>query len=655
MPTISYTSSPPTSPGIFWFALGLAVLGLALLAALLLWWRQRRDLQAVHAQAADLRTQLQSLRQKHEVLESAVRASPLVAFRCGPGIDGAVQYIAESIEALTGWPAQAFTAGGKRLADILHPDDLQALQRQWQAPDRPSDLLRFECRLRHRDGRLLWVHGHAAPRAGAQGAAIEGALLNAQERKALEQKLHEREHLYSSLIASIPGVAYRCTPDENWQVIFISEVVRTLSGWTPADYMASPTLLRELVHVDEQPRVRREIQEAIDRDQGYTLEYRALRRDGSEFWAWEQGSAVRDAAGQVVWLDGVIIDISERKAMELALREAKDRAEQAAAAKTLFLTNMGHEVRTPLNAIIGFSEVVLRSELDAVQRQYVFKVRQAARALLRLVSDILDMARLERGQLDLVHRDFSLPDLAHEALAAHRAAAERKGLDLQLVLDPALHEHVRGDAARLGQVLDKLLDNAVKFTERGSVRLQLAPEPGGVLLAVHDTGIGIAPERQASIFEAFTQGDATATRRFEGTGLGTTLALQLVQRMGGTLQLHSTPGVGSVFQVHVPLVQAAEPVMRATGPATPAQPPLPERSTGPAALDAGPDRPWHVTQRQAIDALRNGDHSDAGLAALLDWLRGQGLVREAAQVEQALAMFDLDRAAELLETLPARF
>jgi PAS domain S-box-containing protein len=489
-------------------------------------------------------------------------------------------------------------------------------------------------------------------------ASSAASTLEAERRQDSVRRAQEREALYASLLNSIPGAAYRCTADENWTVLFISDAVQQLSGWSPADYLASPALLRELVHPDDNARVNAEVQAAIDADRSYTLEYRAMHRDGHSFWAWERGKAQRGADGHVLWLDGVVVDISERKAMEEALRDAKDHAEQAVEAKTAFLANMGHEVRTPLNAIIGFSEIVLRNELDTLQRQYVFKVRQAATALLRLMNDILDMAKLKRGQLESTACDFSLRTLAQEALATQRSAAEQKGLALRLDTEPGLSDAFQGDGPRLRQVLDKLLDNAVKFTDHGSVRLQLARQQGQVLLAVHDTGIGIATQDQARIFDAFAQIDGSASRRFGGTGLGITLARQLVEHMGGTLNLHSAPGQGSVFRVLLPLADAAAPlpVHDAEGTAAAQH----HETALPAGLQAlfdapEPDvQPWRDSLRSTVTALRNGDHGDAALPALLQSLRGQGLTQQAAQVEQALAQFDLDRAAELLETLPAR-
>ncbi len=487
---------------------------------------------------------------------------------------------------------------------------------------------------------FAWIRQRRASRAAQTQAHL------------LQQALREREHLYSSLLSNIPGAAYRCTADDDWTVIFISDAMERLSGWPADDYHASPTLLREFVHEDDQPDVRAQIQLAIEENRPFTVEYRAIHRSGREFWVWEQGTAIRDDVGHVLWLDGVIIDISERKATELALQRAKVEAEVAAAAKTTFLANMGHEVRTPLNAILGFSGIVMGRPLDATQREHMKKVQEAAKSLLQLINEILDMAKLERGTLALHSEAFSLNALAHASLLAQQSAARRKGLALQLEADPALADMVRGDPRRLRQVLDRLLDNAVKFTTRGSVCLQIAHDGTQVLLAVHDTGIGIAPESQQRIFEAFTQADASMSRRYGGTGLGVTMARQLVEHMGGTVRLQSKLGQGSSFSVRLPLA-AARPAVLCLDTASPALPPA-AHAEHPRIELSDVHAPWRDSVAQIIHALRSGEAADASLPELLKHLRRQGQETLAAQMEHALAAFDLDRAAELLETMPAR-
>lgn len=632
-------------------------LALALLLAAWIWQRKRRALATAQAQVAALRRQIDGLQQS--VASARIVQPHLVGFACASGLDGAVRHVGPGIAQLSGWPAEAFTEQGKRLSELLSPGDLARLQASLANPAAQDGAVALDVQLQLRDGGNRWASLHCQWQHGAGAEpTLAGTLLDVDRHMAPLQALQQREALYAGVVANIPGVAYRCSADPDWRVQFVSAAVEQLSGWPPADYLASPALLRELVHPDDQARVQQEVQAAIDAERSYTLEYRGVRRNGQEFWAWEKGQAVRDAEGRIVWLEGVVVDISARKAMELDLQRAKRQAEEAAAAKAAFLSNMGHEVRTPLNAIIGFSEIVLRNELDTQQRQYVYKVRQAATSLLRLMNDILDLAKLDRSQLACASHPFSLRQLALQALAAQQPSAEPKGLALRMDTEPGMADVFLGDAVRLRQVLDKLLDNAIKFTERGTVRLQLARQHGQVLLAVHDTGIGIAPADQAYVFEAFSQADGSASRRFNGTGLGLALARQLVERMGGSLGLHSTPGEGSVFRVLLPLPEADGPAPVPV-PTPEAGPPVPHAQQ--AAMHAGYDtapgpaeQSWRESLGATIAALRNGDHGDAALPALLQRLRGQGMAQHAAQVEYALASFDLDRAAELLETLPSR-
>ncbi len=254
-----------------------------------------------------------------------------------------------------------------------------------------------------------------------------------------------------------------------------------------------------------------------------------------------------------------ITDISEQREMQEALREAKDRAELAAAAKTTFLANMSHEIRTPMNAIIGFTELLMSASLNDMQRRHLTTVRQSARSLLGLLNGILDTAKLEKGALELEREDFSLKQLVEQVATSMRLTAQSKGLDMRTRYDPALPEFFNGDALRIQQILINLMGNAIKFTHRGSVRLEVFPDHGQVHFAFHDTGIGIAVDRLEKIFDPFAQADPSMSRRFGGTGLGTTIARQLVDLMQGKLSVESQLGEGSVFHVVLPLL-AGNPV-----------------------------------------------------------------------------------------------
>jgi len=382
------------------------------------------------------------------------------------------------------------------------------------------------------------------------------------ERRAMVQALRASEQQFRSLIGTIPGISYRSCIEGTHPMVFISDAVERVTGYPARDFLGEPPgaaarrSFGALIHAADRVRVSEAIETALREDRPWLVEYRLLHADGSTRWLWENGTGVRDDAGQPAWLDGVILDISERRIMEEALREAKDNAEQAAAARATFVANMSHEIRTPMNAILGFTDVLLDGELAPEQRRHLDTVRNAGRSLLRLLNEILDTAKLEKGAVELEINDFNLLSLIDELSSTLAANARAKGLHVDIHYDPALPTNLRGDELRMRQVLTNLLDNAIKFTAAGSVTLRAEPQGDQLHFSVKDTGIGIAPERLDAIFDPFTQADASMTRRFGGTGLGTTISKQLVELMGGKIWAESTVGEGTTFHVLLPLMVA---------------------------------------------------------------------------------------------------
>lgn len=273
---------------------------------------------------------------------------------------------------------------------------------------------------------------------------------------------------------------------------------------------------------------------------------------------------------------GFVTDMSRYNALTQSLRQSAEKAEQAAQAKSAFLANMSHEIRTPLNAIIGFSDLMLNDQLNAQQNKHLAIINQSARSLLALLNDILDTTKLERGSVELEQVDFSLIELCEQVMASLRLAADAKNLEFRLNYASNLHPFYKGDPLRIQQVLNNLIGNAIKFTQSGAVRVEVNPEPGrnAVSIRVTDTGIGMTPDQLRHVFTPFTQADVSISRRFGGTGLGVSIARQLVDLMGGTLEVQSTLGVGSVFEVRIPLEPGKEPSLNPDDPHLPQLPPL---------------------------------------------------------------------------------
>jgi signal transduction histidine kinase len=301
--------------------------------------------------------------------------------------------------------------------------------------------------------------------------------------------------------------------------------------------------------------------DAVGREQAWVAERLALMANPGQRHEqrlsdgrWILIEERRTADGGLI---GVRVDITELKEQAERLRQALGQAEQANRAKTEFLSNMSHEIRTPLNGVLGLAHVLARTDLDAQQGRLVNTIIESAVVLERLLSDVLDLARIESGRLELRREEFRLEDLAAETVANFEPQAADKGLVLVLDVTPEARGAVSGDPVRLRQVLGNLIGNAVKFTAEGRVTVEVRrPDDEVAELKVIDTGIGFTPEEAASLFERFVQADGSITRRFGGSGLGLAICRELTEMMGGRIDASGEPGKGAVFWVSLPLPRA---------------------------------------------------------------------------------------------------
>ena len=329
---------------------------------------------------------------------------------------------------------------------------------------------------------------------------------------------------------------------------------KTLLGYAANELDNSLAGWQRLVHLDDLKQVQARIAAHVSsKEHFFHTECRMRAKSGDWKWLLVRGVVTaRDPSGEPVRMLVMHRDIAEVKAAAQDLVAAKETAEAANRARGAFLANMSHEIRTPMSAIIGMTELVLDTVLDAEQRHYLRTVRSSAETLLTIVDDILDFSKIEAGKMRFEAISFNLAEVVIETARTLAVGAHKKGLELIVDVPPEVPSRLVGDPTRLRQILTNLLGNAIKFTEHGEITLAVSVDhrtPGSVYLnfMVRDTGIGIAPEKQQVIFDAFSQADASTTRRFGGTGLGLAICSRLVQLMDGRIWLESQEGQGAAF------------------------------------------------------------------------------------------------------------
>jgi PAS domain S-box-containing protein len=375
-------------------------------------------------------------------------------------------------------------------------------------------------------------------------------VINARDVSAAERARMERAAILDN--ASI-GIAVT----RGRRFVLANAHFEQLYRWAPGELLGQA---HDVVwsSAEEQAEVVRQVAPALARGEAVEFERSARRKDGSTFTARARGRAINPAQPAddgTIW---IIEDVTERRQFEQALARARDEAEAASRAKSAFLANTSHELRTPLNGMIGLARMAAAPELDPQQRaRYLAQISDSAQSLAGIISDILDLSKIEAGKLLIERTPFDVAELLQALLPTYQTLAAVRGLDLQFELDPGLASPVLGDPLRLRQIVTNFLSNALKFTASGGVRLRAGRLPGGALrIEVIDTGPGIAHEALPLLFKPFTQADQSTTRRYGGTGLGLSICRELARLMGGDVGVESTPGQGATFWALLPLPPA---------------------------------------------------------------------------------------------------
>ncbi|QDU60644.1 Signal transduction histidine-protein kinase BarA [Planctomycetes bacterium Pan216] len=411
---------------------------------------------------------------------------------------------------------------------------------------------RFEWCWRRKDGTEFPVEILLSPIMLRNQPLVQAVVTDITDRKYADEKIRtSQERLTVALEAANIGLW-------DWQVegskLYLSDQWYHMLGYKPGELPMSYSTWEKLVHPDDLRRTRRALFQTLrGRTVRCNTEFRMKVKTGGWRWFLSRARVMDwDAQGRVRRIAGVHLSINSIKRTEAELRHAKEAAEAANRAKSEFLANMSHELRTPLNGVIGMVDLLHQTELDATQRRYTEVTRASADLLLSVINDVLDFSKIEAGKLELETIDFRIADIVEDVASVLSVKAEGKGLDLMCGLEPETIMTLRGDPSRLRQILVNLVGNAIKFTAEGDVSIHAGVERTEVDCAlvrfeVRDTGQGIPVERQADLFDAFTQVDSSTTRQYGGSGLGLAICRQLVEQMDGEIGVESTPGVGSLF------------------------------------------------------------------------------------------------------------
>ncbi len=452
-------------------------------------------------------------------------------------------------------------------SELVHPDDRAQFEAAREAHFSGA-LPYFDCeyRLKKADGSYLWVNGRGLASLDGAGNPVRftGSIIDITQRRMVQVEIERQREQLELVIESVQAGVW----DENLvdQSVYYSARYREILGFPRDADLAAEGRDPARFHPEDAGAFVEARKRAIADGAPLDLEFRLRRADGGHVWVNARAKASFDAAGVAVRFTGAIIDISKRKEAEFALRDANLRVLEAAQVKSTFLATMSHEIRTPLNGVIGSAGLLQDTRLDGEQQDYVETIRLSGVQLLTLIDDILDFSKIDSGHMELEDEPFEVAIVIEDAfdLVAERARGKR--IELLYEVAPDVPRRVYGDITRVRQVLINLVGNAVKFTDRGDIFVHCtvasgdADGSGGCMLrfSVRDTGIGIPADKIGRLFSAFTQVDASTTRKYGGTGLGLAISRRLVDLMGGEITVTSEAGSGSCFTFTLATRRAAD-------------------------------------------------------------------------------------------------
>ncbi len=529
----------------------------------------------VHDRTRHLVEANQALRESEERYRLISTVTSDYMFSSKVEADGkfSLNWVAGAFEAITGYTFEEYVARGGWRAG-LHPDDLAVDDRD-QEKLRANRPITSEIRTIAKNGQIVWVRVYAHPAWDAERnelVGINGAVQDITEQKRAEEVIRASEKRLSSIFDTVSDVIFLLSvePEDTFRFASINPAFLTVTGLQREQVLGKR--IEEVLPEASQALVIDKYKQAIQEKKTVKWERVSAYPTGT-LYDEVTVTPFFDNTGSYTYLVGSLHDITENRRTEREIRElneileqrvaertaelegAKLRAEFADRLKSAFLATMSHELRTPLNSIIGFTGILLMKlagPLEPEQEKQLNMVKDSAHHLLELINGVLDISKIEAGQLELVHEPYDMQELLKKSIETITPLAKNKGIELTTSIAPQVGKMI-GDRRRVEQILLNLLSNALKFTARGGVNIECFVENGMVTTSITDTGIGIKPEQITSLFQPFRQLDTGITRQHEGTGLGLSISKRLVEAMGGKIWVESQWGKGSSFIFSLPL------------------------------------------------------------------------------------------------------
>ncbi|OIQ27577.1 MAG: hypothetical protein BM564_12455 [Bacteroidetes bacterium MedPE-SWsnd-G2] len=487
----------------------------------------------------------EQIARSEKLFKSLVRTMPGVVYRCGLTSPWDMYFISDEIERFTGYTSASFLGENPEMTfdDIVHPEDREQISKNvTQAIENNLPIIN-EYRILHKNGTYRYVRSQGQSNYKTDGSPefLVGTIFDISERKQLEIEIQkERAQLQEFLDYSPIAVIISVDGEAKYTNRKFHEVFGLSTGDSVKNRYINEKAREDLM-------LKLQDENALT---GYQIQYYNKEQEVIDALLSTNKINFNGEDALLSW----VVDISELKAIEKDLKDAKEQADQANQSKSSFLANMSHEIRTPMNAVLGFSELLEKLVQSDIEKSYVSSIKSSGKSLLWLINDILDFSKIEAGKIELDLTYFNLEILLEEMRSIFSLKVQDKGLKLNIEIDEHTPKFVKTDEIRLRQILINLINNAVKFTEEGEIKIKvdgLKPKDEHIDLriSVQDTGIGISDSFKKNLFHTFTQQDGEITKKFGGTGLGLAISKNLAELMNGDLLVESEEGIGSTFSL----------------------------------------------------------------------------------------------------------